>query len=104
MTKFKYFGNMCKKLVGNVYFSNRDSEKEWLTCWSKEELDWAIKHNFMQLSEPMLHLGESSNKKYYEYTPMGKRLKDYYTYTTWMWIKSLFKPNPITFYNKVKQS
>lgn len=86
MTKYKYFGDMCKRAdEHNVLY--RNSRSRWLEAWSVEELDWAIDNGFLVSSSPMLEYGECSTTEYYELTKLGKRLAHWYVYPTWFYIK-----------------
>lgn len=79
MTKYKYFGNLCKQKEFNYYFWNRNSKDEWLKCFGTSNLNWCIKHNFIKYSEPMIHLGERKTTEYLEFTKLGRFLDYYYT-------------------------
>ena len=90
MTKYKYFGKMCKQAdKANLYF--RSSEKNFLKIWYNEELQWAVDMGFMKPSMPMVYLGEKSYEKYYEFTNKGINLFIWYCYPLKYKIKYWFR-------------
>lgn len=86
MTKYKYFGYLCR-LADDANVLYRNSKERWLSVWKEEDLAWCIEKGFMEESAPMLNYGENPAWSYYAMTKKGKRLAEWYTYPTWFYIK-----------------
>ena len=89
MTKYKYWGQMCKRAdKTNCYY--RNSRRRFLECWTDYEIRWALDHKFIKVS-PVIYtqLGESKRETYYEYTDKGIKWFKWYCWPTWFWIKKV---------------
>lgn len=86
MTKYKYFGQLCK-LADEAHILYRNEKNRWLTVWTEEDLKWCIDMGFMYEDKPLYHLGENEFHQYFALTDEGHRLAEWYTYDTWFYIK-----------------
>ncbi len=89
MTKYKYWGQMCKR-ADNKYCYYRNSRKRFLECWTENEIQWALDHKFIRIS-PVLYeqFGESKYETYYEFTDKGVKWFQWYCWPIWFWIKKV---------------
>ena len=93
MTKYKYFGDMCRRADEKQCYY-RASRKRFLECWDEEEIEWAKKHNFIEFSYPKLNLGEKDGT-YYEFTKSGEKWFRWYCwplkYKIKYWFRKIFR-------------
>jgi hypothetical protein len=61
-----------------LYF--RNNESRFLHTWYEEDLRWAIDMGFMEVSLPLVALGEDANQRYYAFTDKGKNWFVWYCY------------------------
>ena len=85
MTKYKYFGKLCKLADKEMlYFRNTKSRFE--NVWGKNSTEWALFHGFIRQSRQR----EDEHEAYYEFSEKGEKLFYWYCYTFKDWVR-LFK-------------
>ena len=96
MTKYKYFGKLCKQLDEQFVYGFRNSQKRYEDALGKLNVQWALDMGFLTPSEPMTHLGEPKNGKYCEFSRLAKRIYRWNVYSIKDWyrfIKYKFQKN-----------
>lgn len=87
MTKYKYFGQLCKEADKQFFYGFRNSKRRFVEVWGEENVNWALKHGFLKTSQPMTWLGEPKNGIYYEYTKLGERIYRWNVYSLKDWFR-----------------
>ena len=73
MTKYKYFGQLCK-LADEAHILYRNEKNRWLTVWTEEDLKWCIDMGFMYEDKPLYHLGENEFHQYFSLTDEDRKI------------------------------
>ena len=65
----------------------RGERSVWLDDYTNDQFVWLLTNGHLKWSEPMVHLGESPDERFFAFTKKGRRWYDWYTLTFWQWLK-----------------